>query len=322
MNETAAPEPAPRLCRLTDVLGELQADAAAAHEARVTGVARGPVTGMELVDRELSGVLMPGVHIVHGNAGTGKTALCLQIASSCGSPALFVSCEMAPVELMRRLMARITGTYLGRLKSGELPPDAVAALARQTIEAAPGLHLVDATQCPATPQHLADFAQIVRGDAPHLLLIVDSLHSWAEAITGAQGGAATEYESLNLACAELRKLALALRCPLLAVAERNRDSMRSGGLNAGAGTRKIEYGAESVIDLDRKTEDQPDGAGEVPITLKLAKNRHGAAWRPVTLSFNGALQRFRETDTADLAPAGRMNGRGGTRVRTFDPLAE
>jgi replicative DNA helicase len=78
------------------------------------------------------------------------------------------------------------------------------------------------------------------------------------------------------------------------ISERNRDSMKNGGLNAGAGTRKIEYQGETVIDLDRKSNAQEDGAGEVEVTLKLAKNRHGSVGKPIKLKFHGALQKFQE----------------------------
>ena len=70
--------------------------------------------------------------------------------------------------------------------------------------------------------------------------------------------------------------------------------MTSGGLSAGAGTRKIEYGAETVIDLSAEKDVQPDAAGEIPVVLTLAKNRNGAPGRKLYLRFHGPLQRFRE----------------------------
>lgn len=285
------PKPQAKLYPLSAILGAFRADADAANLARVSGIPRGPITGMASIDRELSGAFAPGIHFMHGNAGTGKTALGLQIAATCAFPAMFVTCEMSPVELLRRHTARTTNTYLGRLKSGEFTGGAAEQLARRAIEAAPGLAFVDATIGPAPLQFLHDSALIVKGDADHVLIVVDSLHSWAES---AQPGL-PEYEALNAAIADLQRLAAALTCPVLIISERNRDSMKSGGINAGAGTRKIEYSAETIIDLERigKTE---DGAGEVEVTFKLAKNRHGTANKPVRLSFNGALQRFQEAN--------------------------
>jgi replicative DNA helicase len=227
---------------------------------------------------------------MHGNAGTGKTAFGLQAAATCSCPAMFVTCEMAPVELLRRHTARATGTYLGRLKSGEMRGEEAESLARRAIEAAPALAFVDATQAPAPLQFLHDSALIVKRDAAHVLIVIDSLHSWAEGLKTGQ----PEYEALNSGIAELQQLAAALKCPVLIISERSRSSMKDGGINAGAGTRKIEYSAETIIDLEYDAKKGEDGDGEREVMFKLAKNRHGTANKPIRLSFNGALQRFSE----------------------------
>ena len=184
--------------------------------------------------------------------------------------------------------ARETGTYLGRFKTGELAPAQSLALAQRAVAAAPLLALIDATQAPASPRYLLDCAQVVKGEHRHLLLVVDSIHSWAEGLASG----ANEYESLNLGLSALRQLAHRLNCPILAISERNRESMSGGGLSAGAGTRKIEYGAETVLDLGREADVRPDASGNLPVKVRLAKNRHGAAGKSVALVFNGALQKF------------------------------
>src|SRR3954468_10685893 len=176
--------PQPRLARLGDLLADWEADARAAYAARVAGRPRGPVTGLPSLDQELGGALPVGVTAVHGGPGVGKTAFGLQAAALCGCPALFVTCEMAPLELLRRHTARVTGTYLGRWKSGELTPATSLALARQAAAAAPQLAFADATQAIAGPDWLRDAARAVRGDAEHLLLVLDSLHAWADALPG------------------------------------------------------------------------------------------------------------------------------------------
>src|SRR5262245_54518111 len=86
--------PSPRLVRLGDLVDELREDAAAAHDARVNGTPRGPMTNLERFDRELGGFLSPGLHVLHAGPGVGKTALGLQIAADCRAPALLVSTEM------------------------------------------------------------------------------------------------------------------------------------------------------------------------------------------------------------------------------------
>ena len=294
-NQSEVSEPRARLMLLRDVLGDVRADADAAHEARITGKPRGAISGLANLDRELSGAFAPGLHFIHGNAGTGKTAFALQTAAECQSPAMFVTCEMSPAELLRRHTARVTETYLHRLKSGEMAGADAERLHLRGIEKARELAFVDATGAAAKNEFLFNAAQIVKGDAKHLLIVIDSLHSWTQGL--ALG--LPEYEALNAAVGGLQRLSRRLSCAILIVSERNRDSMKSGGdgINSGAGTRKIEYGAETVISLERASDTKEDGRGEVDVVLKLAKNRHGAAGKPIKLKFHGALQRFTEAST-------------------------
>jgi replicative DNA helicase len=279
-----------RLLRLADLLGEWEAEAVAAHEALRTGQPRGAVTGLPRLDQELGGALAHGLHVVHGGPGVGKTALALQIAASCRCPAIYVTCEMGVLELFRRLVARVTNTFLGRLKSGELEPVASTTLARQAVVAAPSLALVDATQAFASPDWLSQAVIAVRRESPHALVVIDSIHSWAES----GPIEVSEYEGLNFGLNALRHLTTRVHCAVIGVAERNRGSMANGGLSASAGSRKFEYGGETVWDLSRREDAVLDAAGEVPVTLNIVKNRNGSPNRKVELLFHGALQRWRE----------------------------
>jgi replicative DNA helicase len=280
----------PRLVRPGDLLGEWDADVEAAYAARRANRPRGPVTGLPKLDDALGGALAPGLHEPHGGPGAGKSALLWQIAATCGFPCLFVTCEMGPLELLRRLTARVTGTHLRTLKAGDLDPSKAKELARRAVREVTDLVIVDATRAFAAPEWLRRAAEVARGDSEHLLLALDSIHTWAD---GAPVDV-PEYERVSAAVDALRTLAAELSCPILAVTERNRASMQSGGLSAGAGSRKLEYAAESVWDLQRDPEALPDAAGEVPVTLRLAKNRNGAAGHKIALRFHGGLQRFRE----------------------------
>ena len=131
-------------------------------------------------------------------------------------------------------------------------------------------------------------------------MAIDSLHAW----TGGRPAFSDfgEYESLGTAVVELQRMAAELSAPVLIVTERNRASADAGGVNAAAGSRKVEYGAETVTGLYRETEKDENGrvrpapfnaAGEVAAHVVLEKNRHGAGGR-VNLRFHGALQRFTE----------------------------
>jgi len=282
----------PRLYPLADLLGEYRTDAQAAHDARQAGQARGPVTGLSAVDDILGGYLAPGVSVLTGNTGVGKTCLGLQVAVDSGAACLYVTAEMRPLELLRRITARVTSTRLGRLKSGELPPSLAVDLAEQAIAAAPALAIADATTAPALPTWIREAAETTRSGWRHLLIVIDSAHSWVEGF--AEG--VDEYAALNSGLAELRKLAAQADCSVLVIAEQNRAAMRTGAagdVNSAAGSRKFEYGAEAVLDLHRKKDAREDANGDIEVTLTLSKNRNGSSGRPVNLLFNGGLQSFR-----------------------------
>lgn len=288
----------PRLTRLGALLEDWEEDASSAHSAYLSRIPRGPQTGLGKVDQALGGVLAIGLHFLHGSPGAGKTAFALQVAAHNGRavedpgelcPSLFVSCEMPVLELFRRHTSRVTGTYLGRLKSGELSPHDSLLEARQGAKAAPNLALLDATRAPAPWRYLERVAKQERGDAPRFLIVVDSLHSWAEG--GAPEGQ-SEVEYLPKACSDLRRLAQSLQCPVLAIAERNRANMKNDGQSSGAGSRKIEYGAETIISLN--ADEGANANGETPIKMSFPKNRNGGVGRPIDLIFTGRTQSFRE----------------------------
>jgi len=285
MTTTLSPA-VPRLLPLAALLADAEADAERRHEAYATGHPLGAVTALPSLDRTIGGHLAAGLHVLHAEPGTGKTALALQVAVSCGCPAVYVTSEMAPLELLKRITANLTGTYLGRLKSGELMPEAALQLYRRAIALAGELVMVDATQAPATADYLAEVIPMARRDADHLLLVVDSVNTWAAATLPA----ADEYVRLEGAVNGLHALAMAEQVAILGIAERNRGAIKTGGMSASKGTASFEYRATSVWDLSKG-----DGDGAVvPVKLTLPKNREGNAGVTLPLMFEGRLQRFTE----------------------------
>jgi replicative DNA helicase len=133
-------------------------------------------------------------------------------------------------------------------------------------------------------------------DNPHLLIVIDSLHSWIRS----GNSNLPEYEAINDGMLTLGRLATELCCPILVISERNRATMNDGGMSSGAGSRVIEYGSESVIELQPETDKETkrpvafDGAGNRRVFVTFNKNRHGEPGKRVPLLWNGALQRFSE----------------------------
>lgn len=285
---------APRLCRLSDLLDAFDLAAQRLENARNAGLPPGPVTGLQSLDRELCGYLHPGLHVLTGNTGAGKSAFAWWIAARCGTPALYVSCELSPLELLRRHIAATTQTYLSRLKTwnhnNPLSAADMSRLARQAVAQTPWLVLVDATQAWAPPEYLEEQVHLLRQDceADGVLLVVDSLHSWARAIEG------DEYSRLELAVDRLQDVAASTGAAVLLISEQTKQANRQAESTAmnGAGHRVIGYGAESVWTLtaDESTSD------EIPVTLRLVKNRHGRPGATVKLRFQAGFMRFDEDD--------------------------
>jgi replicative DNA helicase len=284
----------PQLYALSSLVSALEADGRNRYEAKRDGRPLGPVPPFPKLAKAYGGALPDGVHIMLGGSGVGKTALALQISSLCGCPALYVSVEMAALELMRRLCARNSRTFLNKYKDGTLLPNVIANHANMAAEAFPHLCIADATTGYASPEWIEEKARAIRGNSEHLLIVIDSLHAWANTAPSDK----SEYELISWASQQFREMAARLKCPVLAISEMNRASSNSKDtddkIGAGAGSRKIEYGSESVIYLKADTDEATGPDGNKPINLTFAKNRHGAKGDAIQLMFNGAFQTYAE----------------------------
>jgi replicative DNA helicase len=284
---------------LADLITEFVADTDAAAEAARNNRPRGAITGLAKLDEHFGNYLSPGVHVLQGGPGAGKTAMALQAASDCRCPALFVSAEMGYLELFRRLIARQTKTFLGRLKSGEISGQQARSLAVQTAKNLEHMRIMDATQIPAPGSIIVQNANNLREkfQSDNALVVIDSLHVWGRSASRLENNAVEmdEYSVINRALKSVASIASVLKCPVLTVAHRNRAGNKSdGGLHAAKGSGSIEYEAESVLDLNKETETD-NASGECEVKAKLQKNRNGAAGVFVKLTFSGRLQSFRES---------------------------
>ena len=288
------PSNTPELFPLSKLIDAVAAESERRFTARSAGLPFGPLTPFPKLTEQLGGCIPDGLHILLGGSGVGKTALALQIAAECKCPCLYITVEMTATELLRRTTARVTRTYLGKLKDGTLTGSTVRDLANRAAAQCPQLVIADATKVYARPDWIIRIAENLKSGNDHLLVIVDSIHSWAESA----GTDSQDYELISTACRELRTLAANLECPIIAIAERNRASFAKGAskdkVSAGAGSRKIEYGSETVINLEKDDDQGPSPTGDQTVTMQFAKNRNGAAGKDIKLIFEGGFQNYRE----------------------------
>lgn len=298
------PNTEPKLCRFDHLLKDFEVSVDKLEDARLNGTCLGPTSGFDKIDRELCGGFQPGLHVITGNTGGGKTALCNQIAALCGFPAFYVSCEMSSLEIFRRHIARQTKTPLHKLKDPmqALPASILKEKAMKTVEAISNLVIADATLAIATPEWIRDNAFLTRQGykSEHILIVIDSLHTWASQFEG------QEYDRLAIALDNLRQISVELNCPILLIAEQSKSANRENqkgkdyGSSSPAGFRGIEYGAETVIGLRADTDQQGNLVrienGSIPVTLTFHKNRNGAGSRPFNMYFQGMYQLFEEAE--------------------------
>ena len=284
----------PTLTLLSDLSDALLEEEAAIRKARASGKPGGPVTGFAPLDESLGGFLAPGLHVLMGAPGTGKTAFALQVAAQAQMPALYVTCEMRPLDLLRRVICRTSKIFLGRLRGQLSEPDLKNAL-QTAVKACPQLAFLDASRQPTDAATILDAASLLRErfQAPHILLLLDSLTDWA----ATSAGDAREYEANEAALNALKQIGAALSCPVLTVVHRNRVGNKSKEdgehhLHSGKGTGRVEYIAETVLNLSLAG--SPSPIAEVKaVTLTLLKNRNGKRGEEVSLLFEGRLQEFR-----------------------------
>ncbi len=285
---------------LSDLAGELIAEEERAREAARTGKALGSQTGFESFDKAIGGFFTPGLHTLLAAPGAGKTALALQIGEQCGTPCLYVTAEMRPVDLLRRIAARISGQYLGQFRGGGLLPSTLEKILLRVAEACPKMALYDGTMSPISPDDICRQAAAIRDrfGAEQCLVIIDSFSDWAGSLKapGDGGRMLTEYEACELGISALKTVAGELSSPILAIVHRNRAgnnrSESAEQLHSVKGSGRLEYVPETVMNL---SVDNEASASDIKnVTLTFSKNRNGIRGQKIAFTFEGRLQKFTE----------------------------
>lgn len=268
------------------------------------------------LDSLLCGGFRPGLHVLGGEPGSGKSAFGLFISMMSAlsdSRVMYVSLEMSRSQCMSRCLSFISMSTGSEFKWGnmwelarsarerreeavkagdaagfasELAATDPVALAASSLERrCPGLLIADA-------QPLHDIAGIEtalhEGRACGLdMAIIDYLQYIGEE------GTASEYDRVSSVSKRLNLLAVRLNIPIIALA----SCSRAGNKNANApdmhsfkGSGDIEYHALSAMVIDR----DPDGFG-LDRRLHVVKNRFGGVTDPATcirLRFDGAHNAF------------------------------
>ena len=274
----------------------------------------------------VTGGFLPGSLIVLGaRPGIGKTTLALNIAENVARdarvkhPVLMVSLEMPREQLVARIMSRagMVSTYE---INNNLVPNAKWTRILQAIK---GLHLdgiedtaenVSMYLCDRTSISAADIRNIAQAIAMRHggvgMIVVD----YIQLLKPVRPLQSRVYE-VGEASRELKTLALELKCPVLALAQLNRNiEHRTDQSPTNADLRdsgSLEQDADVVMLLARDAAAEscftPEPFANEPCetdatTLKVSKNRHGAL-SDIPLALWGRCSLFLERQTPKSTPS-------------------
>ena len=277
---------------------------------------RGPttpvLTGLGPLDDVLVGGFRPGLAICGGIPGVGKTAFGLQLtlrAALDSTPAVYLSAEQRPDELLARLLAREVRQPVSALLDGD--PFVIAA-AFEALERMP-LHLVYVKGDPPSPagsvKALAgaiDAVSQLHGSAP--FACVDYLQRLSPS---ADEGKDDVRVTIGKVSRGLSTLVRERGISLLAISSINRASYKERpSLDSFKETGNIEFDADLAMILKRP-EPPKDGVDDSaagrrspplsPVELWIVKNRIGPVPDdPIALLFDGALGSFRAAENESL----------------------
>lgn len=290
--------PPPALRPIRDYLDSVVALAEFRYECNKNNVPYGPVTPWKGVTEAWGGAIPQGLHTILGGPGAGKSAFALQLAAECQCPCLFVTCEMTPEELVRRIAARIHRIKVSKFKNGDISGPEVRVLVNEALCSCPELYIANGMTEYISPEQIISFAEQIRKDNGHVLIVIDSFHAWGP--SDPSHSSASEYDRLNVAVGQLLTIATNLKCPVIAVTEQNRASFGKHApeekLHAGAGTRKLEYSPETVLSLRKagRGDDEQKGNLDRDMILTFEKNRNGKQGEQITLIFQSGYMGFKE----------------------------
>lgn len=228
-------------------------------------------TGFQFLDDAMGG-WHTGLHLVAGAPGCGKSAFALHAAFSAaqaGLPVLYLGFELEPQILVTRLLCQQSGWDLRDAIEGKIDQARFDASAKNLSEVLSRITLMDVDPL-ITPQEIEGPARdcMARHKAARCLIIVDYLQLWA---AGARDFTEFRHEVAKLTTS-LRRLALELPSPVLAISSQSRVGQGEPDLASLEGTSDLEYSADSVTFLIH-VERPASQRGYTPTEDAIIKNR-------------------------------------------------
>jgi replicative DNA helicase len=258
----------------------------------------GITTGFMQLNNITGGFKAGELIILAGRPSVGKTAMALNMALACaknkahGGPVLFISLEMTPSQIGKRIIAMQLGIPLLHFTHGSIDAATFTQMKRgmPTISKLP---FFTYDSFVVTIPKLRSLLRQYKRTHNIQFVVVDYL----QLITGNDRSNSREQEVSEIS-RSLKLLAKEVNIPILSLSQMSRDIEKrqtasapklSDLRNSGA----IEQDADIIIFLHRHTVNDVEDRGKIVCTV--AKNRNGPLGE-MLLSYDGTVTKFEEFD--------------------------
>lgn len=271
-------------------------------------------TKITKLDNKINGGLFPGIYLIGGVPGCGKSSIALQIADNLaeqGKKVMYFSLEMSPKDLVAKSLSRYSLNIYdeemdGRDKdpTGGRPHTAQEILSvRDTFRADDTMLLQKAIEryranCgdnvmiiggnTSADKIKADVEEFIRDNKTKPIVIVDYLQQIKSSV-----GTTDPYAKINEAIAVLSDLRMEKDITLILISALNRnnygngDSEDGGNLMSGyKGSGNIEYCADVGIKMEQG-KNTKEGKNALSTNLIIVKGRFSRSRETIPLTFYG-----------------------------------
>lgn len=255
-------------------------------------------TGIEDLDRMITGLNKSDLIILGARPGMGKTSFALNLASNVALGAkksvAFFSLEMTRDQLAQRLISSKAGIKSEKFRTGELDGEELIRFGNAVEEFADAKIYLDETSAITVPEIKA---KLLRMNEPADLVIIDYLGLMQSAVKKEN-----RVQEISDITRNLKILAKDLRVPVIACAQLSRGTEAKGKSHKPAlsdlrDSGSIEQDADIVLFLyrekyyDSEKTDPEAMSDEHKAECIVAKNRHGESG-VVPLYWDGHFTRF------------------------------
>lgn len=240
----------------------------------------------------------PKFVVIGARPGHGKTALamtyCLQSAVGQKLRVLFYSLEQDAVTLKINFLSQLTSVPAQDIARGNLPPEQIASLNANVRDLLSSFKVTFVESagwsCERIVTHAENFALTRRPG----LVVVDHMNLIRLPNIGQKSGPATKQEAMSGVSADLKRLAAALRCPVMALTQFNRGGARGESRPTTADIRDtgmIEADADIILFPFRPKANLGQSSFENDCEIVIAKNKNESPGR-VECGFNPLTMKF------------------------------